>query len=83
MISSFIIYIIRKKEVGKQIIIENYFSIIITWILLVILGGVEIWISNYILEICLTLLIIIINIKKIHYLFSITNIKSIIKSLKM
>ncbi len=65
MVSSFLIYWIRKKEVGKDILINNYSSIVITWCLLIVQATIDVYLSIYPLEIILIIAILFINTERI------------------
>lgn len=57
--SSLIIYLIRRYGVNKDIVIyDNYW---VTWILLIIEAGVEICLGNYIIELVIIGIVLIIN----------------------
>ena len=53
VICSYIIYAVRKKAVGKDIYIKNYYIVILTWSILFIQSIVESYFANYIIEIIL------------------------------
>lgn len=63
VLSSLVIYIVRRVGVGKDIIIEDQYCI--TWILLVIEGIVEITIGNRLFEFILMIIMLIMNVKLI------------------
>lgn len=62
-ICSFIIYYVRKEAVREDIKIEQYSIVLITWFLLCIQAIIEIIISNYIMELGLMTIMLIINWK--------------------
>lgn len=68
---SYIIYVVRKISVGKEIIIEHYATIIITWILLFVQATVEIYVGMRWIEVVIIILIVIINISALKRLISI------------
>ncbi|MBQ9610337.1 MAG: polysaccharide biosynthesis protein [Lachnospiraceae bacterium] len=61
VISSFIIYWVRKIEVGDEIKIEGYSTVLITWFLLCVQALIEIYTSLWWLEVVVMGLILIIN----------------------
>lgn len=61
VICSYIIYAVRKKAVGKDIYIKNYYIVILTWSILFIQSIVESYFANYIIEIILIIVMLIIN----------------------
>ena len=63
MISSFIIYYIRRRGVGQDILIKERYWI--TWILLIMQASVEVTIGNYIVELIIIGLMIVINMRNI------------------
>lgn len=65
VICSYIIYVVRKKAVGEDIRIENYGSIIVTWLLLFIQAFVESYLSFIPAEVVIMVLLIGVNIKDI------------------
>lgn len=65
VICSYIIYVARKKAVGEDIRIENYGSIIVTWLLLFIQAFVESYLSFIPAEVVIMVLLIGVNIKDI------------------
>ena len=68
VISSFIIYWVRKRAVGDEIQIEDYRIILITWLLLVIQAVFEIYTPFWWVEVILMIVMFTINrngIKKI------------------
>lgn len=69
VICSCIIYVIRKRAVDGDIQINNYFSIILTWIFLIVQAIIESYVSNYWIEGLVIIILIIINIKQIKRIF--------------
>ena len=65
VISSYIIYAIRKIAVGKDIEVDSYYKILILWILLCLQAFIEVYIQNYFIEIIIIIIIAIMNIKLI------------------
>ena len=61
VISSLVIYYIRKKAVGKEIIIDGYFTIIITWGLLCLQAIIEIMSNMWYVEIIIMITMLMIN----------------------
>ena len=76
-ISSFVIYYVRKKEVGKKIYIEKYSKVLLLWILLIIESLFEIYSSLYLIEILIFVSIIFLNRDKVKNI--IIQIKCILK----
>ena len=63
MISSLVTYMVRRHGVGLDIVIEDrYYA---TWLLLVVQAGVEVTIGNWIIELVLCGLMLIVNRKNI------------------
>ena len=65
MICSYIIYAVRKRAVGKDIHIEGYRIILITWILLCIQAIIEVSALSWIYEIIIMAVLLVINISGI------------------
>lgn len=63
-ISSFIIFCVRKKEIGKNIYIEKYYKILLSWLLLIVEALFEIFSSYYLIEIIIFIEIIVLNLEK-------------------
>ena len=70
VISSFIIYYVRKKAVGDAIEIDGYGRVLITWALLCAQALVEIYLPYWWLEVILMAIMLIININTIKDLLS-------------
>ena len=68
VICSYIIYAIRKKAVGKDIKIERYWSVLLTWILICVQGVVESYLSCYLLEMIFIFMILLLNNKLLKQL---------------
>lgn len=66
LICSIIIYKIRKIAVGKDIIIEHYKLVLVTWLLLCVQAFAEIYLKAYIIEIILMIVMLIINKKNLY-----------------
>lgn len=69
VICSYIIYAVRKKAVGKDIQIEDYFTIIVTWLLLFVQAFVESYLSIVPIEVVIMAILVIVNIKGINRIF--------------
>lgn len=69
VIASYVIYQIRKVAVGKDIIIENYRYVIITWILLCIQASTEIYTDFWYVEILLMIVMFFLNYSNIRKIF--------------
>lgn len=65
VICSYIIYVVRKRAVGKDISIENYNVVIVTWSMLCVQALIEIYLQNYIFEIVIMFLLLAINVKDV------------------
>lgn len=80
VISSFVIYFVRKYSVGKDICIDKYGIVLITWMMLIVQAVVEIWTSKWMIEIIIMLFLFIINIdtlkKILNMLLSLFKIKN-------
>ena len=70
VICSYIIYYIRIKAVKKEIIFEKYMIIPLTWFLLLMQAFIEIYAYNYILEIVLMIIMLILNIPYFRIILS-------------
>lgn len=66
LISSFIIFIVRKFAVGNDIKIRNNSIIVITWVMLCVQAFIEIYINNYIVQIVLMMLMLLMNWNEVH-----------------
>lgn len=66
LICSIIIYEVRKIAVGKDIIIERYKVVIVTWLLLCVQAFVEIYLKACVIEITLMIVMLIINKKNLY-----------------
>ena len=66
LICSIIIYEVRKSAVGKDIIIERYKVVIVTWLLLCVQAFVEIYLKACVIEITLMIVMLIINKKNLY-----------------
>lgn len=62
-ISSFIIYLIRKKAVANEIHMKNYVKVFLTWTLLCIQAYLEIYKVSYFLEVIVMSILIVLNIR--------------------
>ncbi len=62
VLSSFIIYFIRKIAVGQDIIIKRYTMVLMTWGLLYVQGIVEIYINSYWTEALIMAMLLVINV---------------------
>lgn len=66
LICSIIIYEVRRIAVGKDIIIEHYKVVIVTWLLLCVQAFVEIYLKACAIEIILMIVMLIINKKNLY-----------------
>lgn len=80
VISSYIIYVVRKSAVGKDIIIENYTTILLTWLLLSAQATVEIYVGKWWIEALIMISLLIINASSLKKLMK--NLRSIVESVK-
>ena len=69
VICSYIIYAVRKRAVGKDIWIKDYFIIIVTWLLLFVQAFVESYLSIVPIEIAIMAILIVINVKELKRIF--------------
>ena len=69
VICSYIIYAVRKRAVGKDIWIKDYFIIIVTWMLLFVQAFVESYLSIVPIEIAIMAILIVINVKELKRIF--------------
>ena len=61
VVSSFIIYYVRKKAVGNELKVENYWKILLTWGLLAVQAAMEIYFSAWYAEIGLMVVLLVLN----------------------
>ncbi|HCR4368829.1 TPA: oligosaccharide flippase family protein, partial [Enterococcus faecium] len=81
VICSYVIYVVRKRAVGKDIFIKHYHIVVESWGLLFVQAIIEIYFKNYVIEIIIMIILIIINISYIKQLcYRGRNIISMIKS---
>lgn len=78
VICSSIIYVVRKKAVGKAIQIDGYVCVLITWGMLCVQAIVESYLSNYFIEIAIMGILLVINAKFMKKIILVS--KSIFKS---
>lgn len=71
VISSYVIYLVRKKAVGEDIFIEDYISVSITWVLLFVQAFFESFMSLTIIEVVLMMVMLIVNMGRLKKLLSI------------
>lgn len=69
VLSSVVIYVVRRIAVGQDIIIKDYYYI--TWGLLIIQAIVEIWLRNIWMEVILMITMLIVNWKLIFWIVKI------------
>lgn len=65
VICSYIIYIVRKVAVGKEIIIDHYYRVICSWILLCVQACFEIYTRMWWVELCIILSVVLLNMSSI------------------
>lgn len=80
VICSYIIYAVRKIAVGKDITIEHYETILLTWFLLSIQATVEIYVGKWWIEIFIMIVLLIINAPTLKKL--IASMRGIVESVK-
>ena len=64
VVCSYIIYWIRKKAVGKDISIDNYTIVLVTWLLLCVQAVIKIFCLPILIEIVLMVMMLLLNNKK-------------------
>ncbi|MFG6329087.1 MAG: oligosaccharide flippase family protein [Lachnospiraceae bacterium] len=64
-ISSYVIYFVRKKAVGSNIVIEKYWKVYVGWALLCVQTIIEIFSIGYFIELFIIVTIVMINWKVI------------------
>lgn len=69
VVSSYVIYVVRKRAVGKEIEIEQYTNVLIMWGLLCVQAFIEVYSSLWGVEIVLMMLILLINKNQISSIF--------------
>ena len=69
VISSYIIYVVRKKAVGEEIKISGYRKVLITWFLLCIQAILEIYTTFWWAEILLMEFLMVLNIDGVRQVF--------------
>lgn len=62
IISSFIIYYIRRIAVGKDIIIERYYTVILSWGLLSLQASFAIYLEKWWIEISISIILLMVNV---------------------
>ena len=80
VICSYIIYVVRKIAVGKDIKIDGYVVVLLTWGLLCVQAFVESYLGNYVIEAVVMAALLAINIKPLQSL--ITMARTLILSLR-
>lgn len=69
VISSYIIYAVRKIAVGREIKIDGYAGVLLTWVLLCVQAAIESYFGNYVVEAIIMVVLILINLKPLKQLF--------------
>lgn len=69
VISSYIIYAVRKIAVGREMKIDGYAGVLLTWVLLCVQAAIESYFGNYVLEAIIMVVLILINLKPLKQLF--------------
>lgn len=75
VISSYMIYLVRKRGVGKNIELSNYIVTLMTWFLILAQAVIEIYLQSYIFEVVIMVALTVINWA------SLENILKLVKSL--
>lgn len=70
VVCSYIIYAVRKNAVGKDIEIEGYVEVLLTWGLLCVQAFVESYLGNYVIEAVVMAVLLVINIKPLQSLMA-------------
>lgn len=63
LIASLIIYIVRMRAVGNKIHIISYWKVCLTWAILCFQATIEITTTNYLIQMILIILLLVINMK--------------------
>lgn len=69
-VCSYIIYAVRKNAVGKDIEIDGYVGVLLTWGLLCVQAFVESYFGNYVIEVVVMAVLLVINIKPLKGLIA-------------
>lgn len=77
VISSYLIYAVRKSTVKAEIKIEGYSVVLFTWGLLLVQGFLESYLSNYLAEAAVLIILLIINWKDLKHVMSL--VKNVIR----
>lgn len=80
VICSYIIYVVRKIAVGKDIKIERHVGVLLTWGLLCVQAFVESYLTDYVIEVAVMAVLLGINIKPFQGLCNMS--KNMVSSLK-
>lgn len=80
VICSYIIYVVRKIAVGKDITIERYSTILLTWLLLSAQATVEIYVGKWWIEVFIMIVLLIINAPTLKKLMA--SMRGVMNSIK-
>lgn len=65
MISSYVIYQVRRTATKKEFYIDKYSHIILSWMMLIIQAIIEVYVQNYYIELTIVVIIILLYSKSI------------------
>lgn len=71
VIAAFVIYYIRKNAVKNTLIIEKYYKIVVVWLVLTLQAFIEVYTQRWGLEVCIFLVILIMNINSLKKMVNI------------
>lgn len=80
VICSYIIYVVRKIAVGKDMTIERYSTILLTWLLLSAQATVEIYVGKWWIEVFIMIVLLIINAPTLKKLMA--SMRGVMNSIK-
>ena len=80
VICSYIIYVVRKIAVGKDITIEHYATILLTWLILSAQAIVEIYVGKWWIEVFIMIVLLIINAPTLKKLMA--SMRGVMNSIK-
>lgn len=80
VICSYIIYAVRKIAVGKDIAIEHYATVLLTWLLLFFQATVEIYVGKWWIEVFIMIVLLLMNIPILKKLMA--SSKGVVESIK-
>ena len=77
---SYIIYVVRKIAVGKDIAIEHYETVLLTWLLLFFQAIIEIYVGKWWIEVFIMIVLLIINAPALKKLM--VSMRGVVESVK-